>query len=229
MGRPITVIFPADRVRDSGIGIPTDMLARVFDPFTQVSRPLDRAHSGLGVGLTLVKRLIELHGGRITADSEGTGHGSEFVIHLPLLDGRTVSGSGASADAGASGTATSRRVLVVDDNDDAATGLALMVRLLGHEARTAGDGLGALQMAADFRPDVMFLDIGMPTMNGYEVARRLREQPWGKRVMLVTLTGWGQAEYKRRATEAGFDHHVVKPRDPAVLRNLLASRPSGGG
>ena len=117
LGRPITVIFPADRVRDSGIGIPTDMLARVFDPFTQVSRPLDRAHSGLGVGLTLVKRLIELHGGRITADSEGTGHGSEFVIHLPLLDGRTVSGSGASADAGASGTATSRRVLVVDDND----------------------------------------------------------------------------------------------------------------
>src|SRR5262249_21971719 len=136
---------------------------------------------------------------------------------------------GASVDAGASGMATSRRVLIVDDNDDAATGLALMVRLLGHEARTAGDGLGALQMAAEFRPDVVFLDIGMPTMNGYEVARSLREQPGGARVVLTALTGWGQAEDKRRATEAGFDHHVVKPTDPAVLRTLLASRPSVEG
>jgi len=210
-------------VRDQGIGIPKEMLPRIFDLFTQVDRSLERSHAGLGIGLTLVKRLVELHGGHITAHSEGAGKGAEFIVRLPVSSApMTQEFRGTSAMEGTDASVP-RRVLVVDDNSDAATSLEVMLRMLGHETRTAFDGLVGLEVAAEFLPEVVFLDIGMAKMNGYEVARRLREQPWGKHIVLIAVTGWGQAEDRRRTTEAGFDHHVVKPADPLVLASLLGS------
>ena len=210
-------------VRDHGMGIPKEMLPRIFDLFTQVDRSLGRSHSGLGIGLTLVKRLVELHGGHVTAHSEGAGTGAEFIVRLPVSSGPMTPGSRAMSTSEGTEESVPRRVLVVDDNRDAATSLELMLRMLGHETRAAFDGSTGLEVAAEFRPDVVFLDIGMAKMNGYEVARRLREQPWGNQIVLIAVTGWGQAEDKRRTAEAGFDHHVVKPADPHVLTSLLAS------
>jgi len=213
------------RVRDSGIGIRADMLPRVFDLFQQADRVPGRVSEGLGLGLTLVKRLTEMHGGSAEARSAGPGQGSEFIIRLPLA-----AGAGSAAGPRGATTATREgvavpphRVLVVDDNVDGAQSLALLLRLDGHEVRVAHDGPSALEVAASFRPDVVLLDIGLPKgMDGYAVARALRELPGLGETVLVALTGYGQEEDRRRTAAAGFQAHLVKPASPAALRALLA-------
>jgi PAS domain S-box-containing protein len=207
-------------VKDNGVGIPAPMLPRVFEMFTQVDRHLERSQGGLGIGLSIVKKLVEMHGGSVGVASDGPGTGSEFTVRLPAVQ------AVAEATGGGEGPARPShrcRVLVADDNEDAATSLAMMLNLLGNEARTAHDGLEALDVAAAFRPDLILLDIGMPRLNGHEAAKRIRAQPWGKGVVLVALTGWGQEEDRRKSAEAGFDAHVVKPIDPAALEKLLAT------
>jgi PAS domain S-box-containing protein len=209
-------------VRDTGIGIPADMLGRIFEMFTQVDRSLEKGYTGLGIGLTLVKRLVEMHGGTITAHSEGAGRGSEFTVRLPVLIDPRPDPSAECPPQRTADEAGQRRVLVVDDNEAAADMLGRVVQILGHEVRTAGDGREAIEVAAEFRPDVVLMDLGMPEMNGYEAAQHIREQPWGRGMLLIALTGWGQDEDRRRTQEAGFDHHLVKPADPAELQRLLA-------
>jgi CheY-like chemotaxis protein len=208
------------RVRDSGVGIAPDQLARVFEMFVQVDSTLERSRDGLGLGLTLVKKFVEMHDGQIEVQSAGLGNGSEFVVRLPVLAGPPAATRGPDKSPNARGSA--RRVLVVDDNRDAAKSLAMLLKQMGHQIETAHDGLEAVEKAATFDADVILLDIGMPRLNGYEAARRIREQQPGTGVMLVALTGWGQAEDRRRTREAGFDHHLVKPVDPAQLARLLA-------
>jgi PAS domain S-box-containing protein len=208
------------RVEDTGLGIPPDKLASIFEMFTQVDRSLERSQGGLGIGLTLVKRLVEMHGGSVEACSAGPGRGSEFVVRLPALAGKAAAETPkAAAEPVAT---TSRRILVVDDNRDAATSLAALLAIAGHETRTAHNGVDAVELAAAFRPDVALLDIGLPKLNGHDACRRIREQPWGKSMVLVALTGWGQEEDRRQSKEAGFDHHMVKPVDFAALMGLLA-------
>jgi CheY-like chemotaxis protein len=209
------------RVRDTGIGIPQPMLRHIFELFSQVERDDARTQGGLGIGLTLVKRLVEMHGGRVEAHSEGSGRGSEFVVSLPLLADQQPERAG-PLPAGAAVAATPRRVLVVDDNRDAATSLAFLLNAIGHDARTAHDGSEALALAASFGPEVVVLDIGMPGLNGYEVARRLRAMPELRPLTLIALTGWGQEQDRRRSREAGFDHHLVKPADLGELKRLVA-------
>jgi CheY-like chemotaxis protein len=210
------------RVRDNGLGIAADMLPRVFDLFMQANSTLDRAQGGLGIGLTLVRRLVELHGGKVEVHSEGLGHGSEFVVRLPLPE-QPAAVPAAEPDAPAAAARPSpQRVLVVDDNRDAAESVALMLRLDGHDVRVAHDGPAALEAARSFRPEVVLLDIGLPRMSGHEVAARLLQQRHNGRPLLVALTGYGQDEDRRRSREAGFDHHLVKPVDPQTLRELLA-------
>ncbi len=223
-------------VTDNGVGIPAAMLPQVFQMFTQVDRSLEKARGGLGIGLSLVKRLVEMHGGTVEARSGGRGQGSEFIVRLPLAEAMENAGEGAApedaaaaAEGPAGGPAGSRprRVLVTDDNVDAATSLAMMLELMGNQVRIAHNGLEAIAAAEDFRPDVILLDIGMPQLNGYDACRRIREQPWGQGIYIVALTGWGQEEDKRRSREAGFDHHLVKPVDPALLGRLLAEAQPG--
>ncbi|MGE5640394.1 MAG: ATP-binding protein [Clostridia bacterium] len=209
-------------VRDDGIGIPDDMLRKVFEMFTQVERSLERAQGGLGIGLTLVKRLVELHGGSVQARSAGLGHGSEFIVRLP--ERAEVRGAAAPRRAeAASAAAVRQRILIADDNRDAADSLAVMLRVAGHEVRTAYDGQQAIAEAERFRPDLALLDIGMPRLNGYETARRIRAEAFGRGMVLIALTGWGQPEDKQRSHGAGFDHHLVKPVDPTVLERLLST------
>jgi CheY-like chemotaxis protein len=193
----------------------------VFDIFTQVERSLERSQGGLGIGLSLVKGLVEMHGGSVEARSDGHGLGSEFVVRLPVV----LSLAGQQQDEGEerkTAPKARRRILVVDDNRDSASSLALLLRIMGNETQTAHDGLEALDVAAAFRPDVALLDIGMPKLNGYDAARRIREQPWGKGIVLVAVTGWGQEDDRRRSEEAGFDLHIVKPVEPSALERLLA-------
>lgn len=206
-------------VKDDGIGIPTDQLRAVFEMFTQVRSEHGRAEGGLGIGLTLVKRLVEMHGGMIEARSEGLGRGSEFIVRLPVLDGPSVEQPAAAA---ASEVLGRRKILIVDDNRDSAMSLALLLDQLGHETRQAFDGPDALGAADEFRPDLILLDVGLPHLNGYEVCRRLRMQPWSDDVMIVALTGWGQDEDRRRSRDAGFDRHFVKPIGYTDLMELLA-------
>jgi signal transduction histidine kinase/DNA-binding response OmpR family regulator len=209
------------RVRDTGIGIPAEILGSVFDLFTQADRSLDRSDGGLGIGLTLVRRLVEMHGGSVQVFSAGPNQGSEFVVRLPALTGPLpVSANGVSHHPGKH---PSHRVLVVDDNVDVADSLVLVLRGAGHEVQVAHDGSAALATAETFGPEVVLLDIGLPEMNGYEVARRLRERLAGKNMLLVALTGYGQKEDQRRSHEAGFDQHLVKPVDPEGLLGMLAS------
>jgi CheY-like chemotaxis protein/two-component sensor histidine kinase len=216
------------RVRDTGLGIPGEMLGRVFDMFMQMDQSLERAQGGLGIGLTLVKRLVEMHGGTVEAHSDGPGKGSELVVRLPLAAGEAET----DALARAAGDARkqpppSRRILVVDDNQDSADTLAMLLELHGNEVQVAYDGPEALAAARDFGPEVVFLDIGLPGMDGYEVARQMRAEPLLGKAMLVAQTGWGQEEDKQRALDAGFDHHLTKPVDPAALDGLLASYEPG--
>jgi two-component system CheB/CheR fusion protein len=210
------------RVADNGIGMAADQLPHVFDMFMQIDSSIGRSHSGLGLGLTLVKQLIEAHGGTVSASSDGIGRGSEFTLRLPLPDGAAAPAEAPnSAEAPASGTRP-RRILIVDDNHDGAESLAMALGFYGHDVRMAHDGPAALALAATWRPEVILLDIGLPGMNGYEVARRLGGEPWRNETRLIALTGWGQAEDRRRTAEAGFDAHLVKPVDIEALMKLLA-------
>jgi PAS domain S-box-containing protein len=209
-------------VKDSGIGIAAEHLPRLFEMFSQAAPALERAQGGLGIGLSLVKGLVEMHGGTVTARSAGAGRGSDFVVRLPLA--ASTIGAPVPAPPGAEPQWTSprSRILVADDNRDAADSLALVLRLAGHEVHAVHDGQEAVEAAAWFRPEIVFLDIGMPTLNGLDAARRIREQPWGLSMILIAVTGWGQDDDKRRALEAGFDHHLTKPVAPASLDRLLA-------
>jgi CheY-like chemotaxis protein len=219
------------RVEDTGMGIPAGMLARIFEPFVQSGRVLHRAQGGLGIGLTLVRSLVEMHGGSVTAHSDGPGRGSEFTVRLPALSPKQpVGGERAAGGVGKpAGAVPRRRILVVDDNADAAESLALWLRLGGHEVRVAHDGPAALAAVDADPPEVVLLDIGMPGMDGYEVAQRLRRRPGLEHLVLVAMTGWGQEEDRRRSGEAGIDHHLVKPADLEALNGLLARPQRAGG
>jgi PAS domain S-box-containing protein len=209
------------RVKDTGVGIPRDTLPRLFEMFYQADRSLERAQSGLGVGLALVRRLVEAHGGRVEARSEGVGKGSEFIIHLPVMVG--------TADvvvpptAPAERTVSGLRILVADDNRDSADLFALFLGLMGNDVHTAYDGVAAVEEAERFTPDAVLLDIGMPRLNGEDACRRMRATPWGKNAVLIAVTGWDHEENRRRIFDAGFDAHLVKPVDPTEVSELLAS------
>jgi signal transduction histidine kinase/DNA-binding response OmpR family regulator len=207
-------------VKDTGMGIPADELPKVFEMFTQVARPLDRAQGGLGIGLALVKRLVELHGGSVEAASEGPGRGSTFTVRIPLVAAGSVPEMTLEAPDG-EGCGTFFPVLVVDDNVDAAESLAALLEIEGHTVRVAHDGDTALRVAAEFAPRVVFLDIGMPGKDGYQVARELRASPGMQDVVLVALTGWGAQEDRARTRSAGFDHHLTKPAGLAAVESLL--------
>ena len=209
------------QISDKGLGIPRSMLVRVFDMFTQVRETPDRTQGGLGIGLALVKRLVEMHKGSVSAESAGTGRGSTFTIRLPIA---AAPPQRASSDWPASSHAPIqfRRILVVDDNVDGAETLAEMLAFSGHQTRSAFSGGEALDIAAEFNPEVFFVDIGLPDMTGYEVARRLRADPRHGNALLVAVTGWGSEDDRRRSKEAGFDAHLTKPVEPAVFDDLLA-------
>ena len=204
-------------VRDDGIGLDRDALGSVFGMFSQVQGERDRAQGGLGIGLALVKGLVELHGGSIAVASAGPGHGSEFLVRIPL----PAAGRAAPAAPAAAAATDALRVLVVDDHVDAAETLAMLLRLGGHEVRVAHDADSALAAGEGFAPQVALLDIGLPGVDGHELARRLRARPWGRGVRLVALTGWGQPGDRQRAADAGFDEHLVKPVDPERLEAAL--------
>jgi signal transduction histidine kinase/ActR/RegA family two-component response regulator len=210
------------RVLDNGIGIPADALPRIFGMFSQVHSALDRAQGGLGIGLALAKGLVELHGGSISGASAGAGQGAQFTVRL-LLSEPVALESPPVRHAEAVAVAP-RRILVVDDNADARESLAVLLGIEGHQVQTACDGEEALKMAEEFLPEIVLLDIGMPKLNGYEVAQALRARPSQRGVTLIAVTGWGQREDKRRAAEAGFDHHLVKPIDPEMLRQVIAGK-----
>jgi len=231
------------RVRDNGIGIPPPLLPRVFDLFTQVDRATERAPGGLGIGLALVRNLVEMHGGTVSAHSEGKGRGSEFVVRLPRSHAEDAAPSNPEVSAagthgaddigraddgrtGAGSAARGRRILIVDDNRDALESLAALMEMEGHEVLTAADGEAALAIAARARPEVVLLDLGLPRLDGYEVGRRIRAEQWGRNMVLVALTGWGQAEDRRRTHEAGFDSHLVKPLNLDVLTEFLQRLPA---
>ena len=215
------------RVRDNGIGIDADQLPLVFDLFMQSDASIKRSVGGLGIGLALVKNLVEMHSGTVEAHSAGTGQGSEFVVRLPIT-AQAERPQPAMAPLDQRGTTVARRILVVDDNRDSAETLAAWLKLSGNETHIAYDGVEALERAARVRPDVIVLDIGLPKMSGYEAARQIRAQPWGKSLVLVALTGWGQAEDRRQSLDSGFDTHLLKPVDPEALIKLLAKFPSVG-
>ena len=212
------------RLRDSGIGIAAEHLPRLFDMFTQVDSSLERSRDGLGIGLTLVKTLVEMHDGTVEVRSDGLGHGSEFVVRLPIL---VETPRPRSSEILSEPAATlTRRILIVDDNKDGARSLAMLLKLFGHETEIAHDGLKALEAAERLHPDAVLLDIGLPKLNGYEVCRRIRAQPWGKDLMLVAVSGWGQEEDLHKSRDAGFNHHIVKPVDHDILMKLIAALPA---
>jgi signal transduction histidine kinase/CheY-like chemotaxis protein len=213
-------------VGDDGIGIAPDTLSRVFEMFSQAKAALERAQGGLGIGLSLAKGVVEMHGGTITAHSDGLGKGSAFRVRLATVAAQALQADvpehdGRPGRQGRDGRQGGCKILVADDNHDAAESLAFLLRSTGHDVRTAHDGEQAVDVAETHRPDVVLLDIGMPRLNGYQAARRIRQTPWGKAAKLVALTGWGQEEDKRQAREAGFDSHMVKPVDPATLETFL--------
>jgi signal transduction histidine kinase/DNA-binding response OmpR family regulator len=215
------------RVRDNGIGIPADMLTSVFDLFTQVERSLDRSAGGLGIGLTLVRRLVDLHGGSVQAESDGPGRGSEFIVRLPVLAAEKAPNSPTGKSLSPPLPRTGHRVLVVDDNNDAAESLAMLLRLSGCEVCSTQDGPSALDAVQTFQPHIVVLDIGLPGMTGYELAQRLRQNVTTREAVLIALTGYGQEEDRQRSQQAGIDHHLVKPVDFGVLQELLASLAPG--
>jgi CheY-like chemotaxis protein len=206
------------RVRDDGIGIAPETLPHIFEMFRQGDASNTQSRTGLGIGLTLVKRLVEMHDGTVEARSGGVGQGSEFILKLPVADPRAEQ---PVATASVPKEILARRVLVVDDNRDAAASLALLLSHSGHHTRIAHDGIEALEAAEGFRPEAIMLDIGMPKLDGFEVARRIRETDWGKDILLVALTGWGQEEDRHRSCDAGFDRHLVKPVEFGTIVELL--------
>lgn len=208
------------RVQDTGVGIAAEQLPLIFDMFMQIDTSLERSVSGLGIGLMLVKTIVEMHDGTVDVSSAGVGHGTEFVVRLPVMAEVPEPVMPGPIDVTPT-PAIARRILVVDDNRDSAKTLAMLLKLTGNETHTIHDGLEAVEVAATFRPDVVLLDIGLPKINGYEAARRIREQPWGKKMVLVALTGWGQDEDRLKSTDAGFNGHMVKPVDFASLMKLL--------
>ena len=225
----ITVAKEADKavvvITDTGIGIAREDLGRVFEMFTQVGRETEHRAAGLGIGLALVSRLVQMHGGTVSAASDGSGEGSTFSVRLPLRVHET--------DIGASGRRAAvrpdserRKVLVTDDNEDAAAALALLLTHMGNDVQIAHDGEEALTVAAQFQPDLILMDVGMPRLDGLEATRRLRKTEWGRRAAIVALTGWGQDADKRRSHEAGVDDHLVKPVDPEALEKVLAAVPA---
>ena len=218
------------RVRDTGIGIPLGLQPMIFDMFTQLHLHTGHTQSGLGIGLALVRKLLDMHGGTVTAFSEGNGRGSEFLITLPVISNEIGAANGHAAPQALGPEIESlpqvrRRILVADDNSDALESLATLLELGGHEVFSAANGALALESAERHLPEVALLDIGMPKLDGYEVARRIRAQPWGRRITLVALTGWGQESDRRRSGEAGFDSHLVKPLDLDKLTALLERLP----
>jgi CheY-like chemotaxis protein/nitrogen-specific signal transduction histidine kinase len=225
-GAPIRITAAAEqdqivvRVIDQGVGIPPDMLERVFDLYGQVDRAEDGTHDGLGIGLTLVKRMVEQHGGTVAVTSAGRGRGSEFIVRLPREESQV--SPEASRGVAAPPAPTRRlRILVADDNRDAAHTLAMLLRLEGHEVRAVHDGVEALATGDEFAPQLVLLDIGMPLLDGYETARQIQERPWGKQAHLVALTGWGQEADRRKAMAAGFRDHLVKPAEPEALKAVM--------
>jgi CheY-like chemotaxis protein len=213
-------------VRDTGIGLAAEHLPHLFDIFSQVTPALDRSEGGLGIGLSLVRGLVELHGGQIEARSAGLGLGSEFLVRLPVVEAlgqEQLDPSDQEDEQESSSAGPKYRILVADDNRDSADSLSTLLELRDYEVQTAYDGFEALQLASSFRPRVSLLDIGMPRINGYDSARRIRQQEWGKDMILIAITGWGQDEDKQIALEAGFDYHLTKPIDPSDLEKLLKS------
>ena len=209
-------------VQDTGIGIPPEMLPRIFDMFTHVDCSLGHSPEGLGIGLSLTKRLVEMHAGTLEAHSAGSNKGSTFVIRLPVVAEVTDQEPQKQAGEDAQSLPTSkRRILVVDDNKVSAKSLGMLLRMVGHEVNIANDGLEAVEAAAMFHPEVVVLDIGMPKLNGYEAARRIRAQQGGESIVLIALTGWGQEEDHRRSQAAGFNHHLTKPVELDALQTLL--------
>jgi PAS domain S-box-containing protein len=208
-------------VRDTGIGIPANALPTLFDMFSQVNWSMDRSAGGLGIGLALVKGLVEMHGGTVEAASPGPGQGSTFTVRLPVVKDRAELSPGTQAEQCPGSTGPKRRILVVDDNQDSAASMAMMLELLGDEVRTAHDGLEAVEVAEQFRPQVVLMDIGMPRLDGYKATRRIREHPWGRDMAVIALTGWGQEADRARSKEAGCDGHLVKPVNLSDLEKLL--------
>ncbi len=215
-------------IADTGIGIPPEMTDTVFDLFVQAHRGLDRAHGGLGIGLSLVRELVHMHGGHVSAQSRGEGQGSLFSVRLPVGGPALVSDGVASPGALDLRTVLGRRVLVIDDNRDAADSITALLQVAGHQVRVAYDALDALDQAPAFAPEVVLLDLGMPKLDGFETARRIRQERWGCSVLLVALTGWGQAQDRERTAEAGFDAHLVKPVAPRELLEVIARSAAAG-
>ena len=213
-------------IRDNGMGIPSELSPKIFDMFTQADNTLERQHGGLGIGLALVKRLVEMHEGEVSAGANPAGEGSEFRVRLPLMIVPESNESSTPHSSGQAADTTALRVLVVDDNRDSAETLGMLLELMGNEISVAYDGEQALALANESKPDVVLLDIGLPKMNGYEVARQIRKEPWGSNPILVAITGWGQTEDKDLSRESGFDHHLVKPVDHDQLLKLIQTRKS---
>jgi len=214
------------RVTDNGLGIPPDLLERVFDLFAQGERTLDRSEGGLGIGLTLAKRIVLLHGGTIRAESEGAGKGSTFTVSLPRLRLDLTASAAPEGTGYIPPTARRRTILVVDDNSDAAASIATFLRMLGHDVEVVHDGPSALHRIVTMPPEIVLLDIGLPGLDGYEVARRVRERPEGQGIRLYAMTGYGQEEDRKRALASGFDAHLVKPVPPADLLQLIETQPA---
>jgi PAS domain S-box-containing protein len=208
-------------IRDTGIGIPDCALPHIFDMFSQVDRSIERSTGGLGIGLALVRGLVEMHGGTVEASSPGPGAGSTFIVRLPVLEDHVETPTLKPSDNGARAVGANRRILVVDDNRDSAISMTIMLRLLGNDVRSAHDGLEAFELAQSFHPQVILMDLGMPKLNGYDATRRIREQPWGHDTIIVALTGWGQEVNRARSKEVGCDGHLVKPVHLPDLEDLL--------
>ncbi len=209
------------RVKDTGIGIPADQLPHIFEMFRQVDYSLERSQGGLGIGLTLVKWLTEMHGGTVEVHSDGPNKGSEFIVRLPIVTEQPTQQPSSSGDGECKVAAGPCKVLIVEDSEDTATSMRTILLMMGHDVRIAHDGIQAVEAAGSYLPDVVLLDLSLPKLSGYEVARQIRQQMWGKNMKLVALTGWGQEEDKRRSQQAGFDQHVTKPLEPAALEELL--------
>jgi PAS domain S-box-containing protein len=208
-------------VRDTGIGIPAESLQNIFDMFSQVDRSIERSTGGLGIGLALVKGLVEMHGGTVTAESAGQGLGSTFAVTLPAVTTRLNPAAAIAYDSGQSASGPKRRILVVDDNRDGADSLTMMLQLLGNDVRTAYDGVDAVKQAEAFRPRIILMDVGMPNLSGLDATRQIRDRDWGERIIVIALTGWGQDGDKERTRDAGCDGHLVKPVNLPDLQKLL--------